>query len=225
MSQVISCPTCGSNWNFPGPFTGSIPCPNCQQPIPLAPGTNRRIVQRAPAPPPPPPPPPVIAPQPEISVEPSLGLNIRKSTRTTVRPFRESTSPLDLFDWKFEKYLTPWIVRITWMAVLAMAGLWVTLLSIGFLISLLPDQAIAEPVTPNFGQFEPSFSPSRSARMQPTVSPMLIGFVFRCVTVLTTIAATFLMLLWIRVILECSIVVFNIAKTLSSIDEKTVTPN
>jgi hypothetical protein len=165
----------------------------------------------------PPPPPPAIDP-----AEVALGsLNLRRRYRSAAqRTFQESKSPLDLFDWKFEKYLTPWIVRFTWLAVLVIAGLWLTFVTISLLLSFLPD--VSTP-TSDFDPSSPFSVSPRSPRFETSLSdsPWLWNLVFRIVGGLTILFATLIWLLWIRVLLESAIVIFNIAKSLASIDEKT----
>ena len=50
--------------------------------------------------------------------------------------FVSSTSPLDIFDWRFKKYLTPWILRVSWLIVLLVAALWVLLAIVQFCVCM-----------------------------------------------------------------------------------------
>lgn len=145
-------------------------------------------------------------------------LNLRGTYRSAAqRTFQESKSPLDLLDWKFEKYLTPWIVRITWIAVLVIATLWLFFVGISLVLSLLPEIAASSPQMPS-----PRYSPTPRFETGLTDSPWLWRMVARIFVAVTSFVSTIIGLLWIRVLLEGAIVIFNIAKTLASIDEKTI---
>jgi hypothetical protein len=215
MSQIVTCRNCGSRWSLPPQTTGNVPCPNCQQPL-LPVGAT--AVVTPPVTPPPPPPPPQQPPTPPVSQQPAVSplatLNLRGRYRSAaLRTMSESKSPLDLFDWKFEKYLTPWIVRFTWLAVLIVTGLWLTFVGLSFILSFFPELAF-------------SSSPfSRSPRIGISDDPWLWLLIFRVIGLCTTLIATIVSLLWTRVLLESAIVIFNIAKSLASIDEKTVPPD
>ena len=131
---------------------------------------------------------------------------------------RPATSWLDIFDWKFEKYLTPWVLRLVWICCLVGAGFWLLLLTLSTIGSFFPPEtsdgfrrASSSSVAAMLGAIPlvRSLSPETLVNIVK-----FIGFVF-----LFTSAT--LCLLWIRVILESFIVVFNIATTLKSIDDKT----
>jgi len=144
-------------------------------------------------------------------------VSVRSHGRSAaLRTFKESNSPLDLFDWKFEKYLTPWIVRFTWLAVLALTSLWLTLVLISTVASFMPVEAPRRPSM----DFE-----FRSPQDVIPGNAWLWSAIFRIVGVGTAVAFTILWLLWVRVLLESAIVIFNIAKTLASIDEKVPVPD
>lgn len=210
MSQIVTCPSCGRRWSLPSQAAANIPCPNCHQPL-FPVGVQATVT-------PPPAPPPTSDP-----TAAQLGaLNFRRRYRSAAqRTFQESKSPLDLFDWKFEKYLTPWIVRFTWVAVVVIAGLWLMFVTVSLLLTFVPD--VATPAN----DFEPSspFSSSPQFEISLSDSPWLWLLVFRIVGGLTILFVTLIWLLWIRVLLESAIVIFNIARSLASIDEKTATPD
>jgi hypothetical protein len=133
--------------------------------------------------------------------------------------FKPATSWLDIFDWRFEKYLTPWIVRITWLVCLAVASIWLASILFFTLRSWLPERDSSEPprqvLRPPSQTFEErsSFPPMwLTSRVASTIA----GFTGACFVVIVV--------LWIRVLLETAIVLFNIATTLTSIDEKTASP-
>jgi len=183
-----------------------------------------------------------------------------------------STSWLDLFDLKFEKYLTPWIVRLTWTVALVLATLWfgVVMFSVvGMLMppgeasdtsgapmdtglgnSELPDTAInmlmpsaevsdtsSVPVDTTLGnsglsdtaipEFVPSAEQSSSrprVRTEFRAPDLNDKPVLAVVVALTTMVGIIVCLLWIRVLLETVIVIFNIATTLKDMEGKLPSP-
>lgn len=128
--------------------------------------------------------------------------------------FRPATTWFDFFDWKFEKYLTPWIVRATWLACVSLAALWIAVISIGTLVSWAPDiessPSARRPVT----RFE---GPEIRT---PTLPRWLTSRAASTGYSVTGICFVVIVILWIRVFLETAIVLFNIASTLTSIDDK-----
>lgn len=221
MSQVVACRNCGSQWTLPPQVTGQIPCPKCGQSL-LA-SSTAAVVTPPPPPPrqPPPPQTPPATPSPGTNPVPqSVNLNLRGKYRAAaLRTFQESNSPLDLFDWKFEKYLTPWIVRITWIAVLLMTALWLFFLMVSFTLSFLPEIAASTP--PNAFGTSPRLSPTPRMETAYFGSPRVWLMVGRIIALATSLVTTIIGLLWLRVALESAIVLFHIAKSLASINEKT----
>lgn len=130
--------------------------------------------------------------------------------------FSSSTSIFDIFDWQFKKYLTPWILRITWAIVLAVAPFVLLLLLIQIVGIWLPDF--------QWSGTDGSIADDRMRRMETTASAEpFLPFWFRIRVAGTAyqiarIAGMAVSILWIRVLLELAIVLFNIATTLSSID-------
>jgi len=130
--------------------------------------------------------------------------------------FSSASSIFDIFDWRFRKYLTPWILRITWAIVLVVASLLILLLLVQVVGIWLPDFQWSEIAASGVGD--------RTRHMETrTPSETWLPFwlrirIVRTVWQITQIAATAISILWIRVLLELAIVLFNIATTLSSID-------
>ena len=115
--------------------------------------------------------------------------------------FESSNSILDLFDWKFEKYITPLIIRITWIIVVA-----------GFLCAFVFFM-IGPEVWARIGSDSSSSSPGTGFRIPDWMIIIAVRVVQAMVMVI--------MLLWIRVILESMIVIFNIARGISNIEKNT----
>lgn len=156
------------------------------------------------------------APAPAESIVPeqaSGGKRTRRNRRSVTVQVPTSGAILDFFDLSFQKYLTPVIVKITWVVTLVMAGI---LLTLSLLAALVPDgggqtrQSTSSSVT--FERFEQQAQ--RISSNQGTIVAML-----RFATWLTGIVSVFIGCLWIRVGLECVIVFFNISSTLTDIKQ------
>ena len=132
--------------------------------------------------------------------------------------FASSNSILDIFDWRFKKYLTPWILRVTWLIVLFVAALWVIYQLFCFVGAWLPE------VRWDTGGGGADFADQMRRQREPAAEPMLpIWFVarlFNSFWAITQIALTAIVMLWIRVAFEVAIVLFNIATTLTGIENE-----
>lgn len=126
----------------------------------------------------------------------------------TRHPQRHSGSGIvELLDLRFQRYLTPWIVRLTWSLVLAGAALLTGAIVFENVYSLMSGQSFFFAI----------------ARDVPAIPPLRIGndqmarYGIRFITMLVYIMATAFTLLYVRVFLEGVIVLFNIAATLTKI--------
>lgn len=168
-----------------------------------------------PAAPPPPPPQPQQAPI--VSVYRS----------TVAQRFQPAKSIFDVFDFKFEKYVTPIIIRATWVLALVSAGLF----------AAWGCYNVVDPVTENRyevqlpGFMQPSNGETGAADAEPNSKlisatkakaakerALLIAKIMAYCFQLVSIC---LALLWLRVALEMTVVIFNIATSVHSIDRKT----
>ena len=126
--------------------------------------------------------------------------------------FTSPESVLDIFDWKFKKYLTPWILRITWAIVLCVAPLFIAVQLLQIIGIWLPAVNWSADARPDVDVRVP----------QGTSEPLLPWWfqvrVAQSVWQISSIAGTAIAMLWIRVLLELAIVLFNIATTLTSIE-------
>jgi hypothetical protein len=189
----------------------AMAAPPRQQPAPAAPLPGPNLA-------------PPSAPEPQATAPASQSLGghapVSRSSFQTARQrrFQPATSWMDLFDWKFEKYLTPWIVRATWLICVIGAFLWLAFISIGTLWSLAPDMSSSRSET----QTSSSLDNQRSFEERPSSGPpgWLSARLVSAIAGLTGIGFVIVMLLWIRVVLETSIVLFNISATLSAMDQK-----
>ena len=138
------------------------------------------------------------------------------------RKFRPAKSLLDIFDFRFEAFVTPIIIRTTWVLVLIGACLYAA----WSLYSALETESKYQIRVPDMYAAEPAVKGSEPIKKPPTIEELqaqakqaetvrkLITFAFQLISLC-------LLLLWIRVCLEMTIVAFNIANSLQSIDQKT----
>jgi len=127
--------------------------------------------------------------------------------------FASSESLLDVFDWKFSKYLTPWILRVTWVVVLVIAPLLVLLQLIQIVGIWLPDLQWTSDAGSNVAD-----RLDRAVPRGPMLPWWFTGRVAATVWQISSIAGIAVAILWIRVVLELAIVLFNIATTLTTIE-------
>jgi hypothetical protein len=132
------------------------------------------------------------------------------------RRFQPSTSILDLFDFKFQKYLTPWVVRYTWICVLSMAAFGTIGSVVAFAIELVPVSETRPAAEVRDGHF-----PSRAS--EPRVEPSAVSVwtskqVLKVVGLIFGFVMTALFVLWVRVVLECVIVIFDISQSLKTME-------
>jgi ribosomal protein S27E len=173
---------------------------------------------------------------------------LRRTWKNAVRrQFVPSTSFLDIFDLTFRKYITPWVVRVTWafalyvaIAYLAVVGLIAASAAFAPDVkqTVKPAQELAKQI--GGGKEEsalPAQLPLKAARKpdqraRPEVVTPSIEFAFpeylqesvfakiaSALIYYVQIIAVIIGLLWVRVALEGVIVLFNISLTLNSIDE------
>lgn len=207
MPTTQKCPKCGGLLQDAGPE--SVRCVECGGKYRL--GQKRTLPTSEPFPgiqtgqawaDSPDPPPPV---EPNPTAGDGIGISVDRRRRA--EPKQSFFGNLLLvFDWKFEHYLTPWIVRINWVLVLAMWALFLVMLILGqvpngfaYLVDAIPK--------PGWDVELPNNSIANKA------FDRVVGMV----------AAVFLMfwsLLWTRVFLELVIVVFNIAGSLKRLERK-----
>ena len=122
-----------------------------------------------------------------------------------------------IVDWRFEYYLTPHIVRFTWIIVLFLAAS-------GFFL-----QAFALPAAAYLAPPRENVSPIGHATREPSVAPVsgatsglraLFGRgAIATLWVIFVAAAQIIVLLWLRVVFELFILAFNVAEKINSIDQ------
>jgi hypothetical protein len=125
------------------------------------------------------------------------------------------------FDLTFERYITPWVVRVTWVSALVLSALWAVVLVTVLGASVLTEDADTQTSSQRPGathtEFRlPSVGSSTSSPSSSRVSAK--GIAYKVASIASIVCGVILFLLWIRVALETIIVVFNIATTLTSIE-------
>lgn len=212
----VLCPKCGRSVTNPPELAGqTVACPFCKAHFVLPPSASSPV--RPSAEHLRPPPPPIGTSQPEPTTSSFEGVR-QTYSQAARRTFRESNSWLDVFDWRFEKYLTPWIIRLTWLATLVISALWITGILCLTIISLAPaiperSTSVTDRERPQ-RQLEYEIRPPK-VNMDWSAKPIIaIG------SGLTACFGVLIGLLWTRVILECAIVLFNMASSLSTIEDK-----
>lgn len=189
----FTCPQCNTLMEVASDVFGAmIACPHCGQQLRL--------------------------PDPPASAAPTRPLTM---SRIIDRRFQPSNSLWDLFDLKFEKYVTPLIIRVTWMIVLLIAGLWIVTILGMLVLALLPEMDLPKSNSIRRGPEVEFTTPAAfSESPMPSTVAWLTNRLLVVLAALTSIVGVGLMVLWIRVSLETVIVIFNIAKTLTSMDGK-----
>ncbi len=215
--NAIHCPRCTEVMPFIPDLAGkTVRCPNCNARITMAHPLAASSVPLPPAVP------AMPAMERESTSDRSTGQRASSrsrpsSRRRSPRLSTPSTSLLDLFDFKFEKYLTPWIIRITWGLVLGCAAMWIMAIGLGIVATWMPESTQARE--------RPEARERPNATRLEFIAPNAEAPIWLRKRLITTVAgitgciAVIIAVLWIRVSLETVIVVFNMAKSLASIDE------
>ncbi len=134
---------------------------------------------------------------------------------TAAARFKPANSVCDIFfDFRFERYVTPHIIRLTWVVALILGIICAGIYSYSALSVWLP---------------ESGRHPEAKQRMRVQVeiiddilpSPRNSQKIWTSFASLLSVMFVAIGLLWIRVWLEMMIVIFNIALSIASIDKKT----
>lgn len=130
----------------------------------------------------------------------------------------EARSFWEFFDFRFRRYLTPWILRISWLLILVLALIWFLIICYTYLSSLLQlGQSGDLPVAIDTGSGT-SFTSGEPARISGAIkwSPFFVeSGVF-----LSAVFGLILTVLWIRVLFESIMMLFSMGNTLRTIDAK-----
>ncbi len=219
--QFVNCPYCGNQVPNDGTLVGrSVACPACR----------RQFTMPIDGPVPP----PVVLPvgKPVLQGDSSsfyeefmpgeLGHMFRKALRQR-RGADLWKILVYLVDPMFKRYLTPWIIRWTWCLALLAAFIWISVLGYAHLYDIVAPERLS--------RFKVE-SPAAEGPMEhrapddPSEWWKAVERVPRSLGIYTVqIIASVIGILWIRVVLEGAIVLFNIVSKLGAIDEHLVAMN
>lgn len=219
MSQV-NCPQCGRSVVFVAALSGQmVGCPGC----------NAHFVMKGPT--------ESVEPPPMLRSSPTAapGRTSSRSFRSHVSGagLRPASSIFDVFDFTFEKYVTPLIIKITWSLAVLFSGLWLIAIVALCVITWIPSsQESSQPATASPPVLSPPRSrpPAREPIARPRTTSPRPSFDWAAwidrkavatVAYIQIAVAIVLILLWTRVVLETVIVVFHIATSIRSLDSKT----
>ncbi len=148
-----------------------------------------------------------------ISMRP---LHERRGTERRARYSHAAQKPIsiwDFFDVRFQRYLTPVIIRIAWGLCLVLAFLGVTLAGVLLLSPKLPQSASS------MARYLPRHTEFHSSGIERERTSDSFGY--RLFVWLSFVVASAIFLWTARIIFESIIVLFNIAKSLTSIEQAT----
>ncbi len=131
----------------------------------------------------------------------------------------EARSMVEFFDFRFRRYLTPWIIRISWPLVMTGAMIWIVIVSYTFVSSLIASGDLSVGPSENPSAVSAADEPSDREQLF-VVSP----FFMKSGMFLTGMITIVLSVLWIRVVFETIILLFSIANTLRVIEDHEKTP-
>jgi hypothetical protein len=189
----IPCPACGLALDFSHALPGqALACPRCHASFDN-PGDASLAVA--------------------VGAQTTPGSGAHARTRSE---FLEGSSLLHLFDLSFKRFATPSIVRLTWFALLIVAAIWLLFVTVTVASVALSDSPRASSAPGGLQRSQNPLEVSAAAMIGRQT-----GRVFFSLVILTQIVLTGLSFLWIRVGLESAIVLFHIAGSLKSLDEKT----
>jgi len=123
--------------------------------------------------------------------------------------------------------VTPLIVKLTWVLALTLATIWLVIIVFALIASSLPIADEAKPASPapRSARPQPSRTESQWEFRPPEIAERVgdasFAAVLHVVILITQVIGVILFLLWVRVGLEAVIVVFHMAASLRSIDDKT----
>jgi hypothetical protein len=220
--MVFNCPHCGAQLDAPADRAGrAATCPKCQGQF-VVPGSPPPVPSdfidpigstksRGPAEPPNSSEPrttnsPKISSEPRGGSDPSGSRDLRggKMADVIANRFRPARSILDLFDFRFQFYVTPIIICVTWIVSLVIGALWMCVMLYLLISSWLPSSNSSHAPDPN------------------EVIDMIVGKTKSAETIIeiTQIVLLPVALMWVRVMLEQLVVLFEIMASFASRESK-----
>ncbi len=217
---VFQCPDCGNALSVPDDWAGRvIKCPRCDGKfrVPVIDEMESAAVAQRPA---------TAAvsiaadesPHPEAAANDVSPNDHAQKSSGGGTPFHW----LSVLDFKFERHLTPWILRFSWVCVLLLAVVWLLFLGYQFVANSFfsPQPTVATMPTTAAGVNGMLDELLSTASRQQTAISVFSSFPWRALLFVTSLVAILLTVLWTRLFLEALIVVFNMGRSLKSIDDK-----
>ncbi len=204
--MLFPCPYCGNQIENDGSFSGrQVSCPHCQRTFVMPPVAAVSTSG----------PPPRIEARPSVNIPPmqdaSPQVNVGNYSTAVANRFKPANSIFDaIFDFGFKRYVTPLIVRFTWALAVIMAMLSILFILYGTISSYMPEKNPERP--------QMRLDVSRLDSTMNSGTMRVVSDLFKTTIIIGTILCS---LLWIRVALESVIVIFHMAQSMASIDEKT----
>ena len=198
----FQCPHCGKSIQAKPELAGKqLACPNCKKMV-TVPFPEK---EDSPSAIPIPPPPPVVV---KIVTEPTIQ---RRHLGKTPENW------LAIFDWRFEYYLTPWIIRAIWILFLLLVACLILVNTIDLVWSMLPNLSSAKTNSDSVGpmvrtELNWPTSPSKPTWVTVRLTKILIYA--------ASIVGSTIGILLTRMILELLIVVFRIAEDIGVLRRK-----
>ena len=151
-------------------------------------------------------PPPVVQP-----TKPDAGIQETSKHTARAKLSRTPTSWLDFFDWRFEYYLTPWIIRALWIGYLGFTLLAIIVYTYLFVFDFSSVGAFSSSEGPHFGVPE---------KPMLSVPSWFTKGIAKLILYLVGLIGIITWLLVVRVSLEMMIVLFRIAEDIGVIKRK-----
>lgn len=153
------------------------------------------------------------------------GANVAmKGLRLGTSAVRERLTRVDkftiwhLFDFKFQYYLTPWIIRAYWVLTLLTTSIYLVFLTVVLIFSFAPDVSFSTSTSQPSSGWTPGTVPSSPSEF----SIRAIAVIARIVRYIAAVVVAIFAVLTVRIICEILIVIFNIATTLTNIERQTL---
>ena len=128
---------------------------------------------------------------------------------------KSPTNWLAMFDWRFEYYLTPWIIRIMWITFLVLMIGMVIMNTIGVAWSMLPEASTAP--SP---RSQPHWGDAPTPPSGPAFPDWLTVRVAKIILYVVSIVGAVFTVVVTRMILELLMVVFRIAEDIGVLKRK-----
>ncbi len=144
---------------------------------------------------------------------PASSVTSKLKHRAGERLARSPSSWMAIFDWRFEYYLTPWIIRVLWLCFLVVVVIGLFFTTIGLVWGMLPEMSSTS-APPDFGGVDYT-RPS-----DPLLPRWLTARVAQVVAYVASVIGSIIGILVMRMMLEFLIVVFRIAEDIGFLKRK-----